>query len=457
MKIFPSSSKVLAAPSLAVSFVWTLAGSAFYAGCQWAVIILLAKLGTAAMVGQYAFAAAIAYPVSLVANLQLRAIFVNDREGRYPFRGMLGTRYVLVAFACLILLFICAFTRSAVNSTALLLVVAASMLVDSISESYFSLLQKCERMDRIARSQIFRGSLGLGAAATTLYYTHSLLWAIGGMLLAKSFVLATYDSGPGTFIIANLNGEAVGELPRFTAVLTRFRPTWDFKRQWEMLWSAFPLGIVSVLVSLNVNIPRYIVEHDLGSHELGIYSALSYIPYAALLFASALGYVAFARLGKLYFERDIRGFKVLLGKMLLIAGGLGAVALLGSAIAGKSIVQIVYRPEYAEHLGLLMWLVATAAMSGLATCVGVAMTATSQFRVQIPLFLTVASVSATTAYVLVPKLGLYGAAIATLASLVVQVIGSYWIVRRALKWRMLTVRERNGEAPVAEPVLASES
>ena len=456
MKIL-GSSKLLKTPSLTVSFVWTLAGSAFYSGCQWAIIILLAKLGTAAMVGQYAFAAAIAYPVSLVANLQLRAIFVNDRAGRYPFRGMLGTRYALVAFAWLVLLATCIFTKSKTNTTALLIVVGASMLVDSISESYFSLLQKCERMDRIARSQIFKGSLGLAAAAVTLYYSHSLVWAVTGMLLAKSFVLATYDAGPGTFKIAKVNGEAVDELPRSAPLVRRFRPQWDLKRQWEMLWAALPLGIVSVLVSLNVNIPRYIVEHNLGSRELGIYSALSYIPYAALLFASALGYVAFARLGKMYFERNIRAFRVLLGKMVLIATGLGTVAFLGTAIAGKTILTIVYRPEYADHVPLLMWLVASAGMSGIATCVGVAMTATSQFRVQIPLFLTVASVSGSTAYLLIPRLGLYGAAIATLASLVVQVIGSYWILERGLKRRTSRTREEEQDARVMEQVLASES
>jgi O-antigen/teichoic acid export membrane protein len=441
-------------PSLTVSFVWTLAGSLVYSGSQWAIIVLLAKLGTPAMVGQYAFAAAIAYPVSLIANLQLRAVFINDHEGRYPFRRMLATRYLLAAFAWFVLLLTCAFTFSNTHATALLLLVGTSMLVDSLSESYFSLLQKSERMDRIARSMISRSFLSLSMAAVALYFTHRLLYAVCGILLGRLMVLIFYDTATETFRITQISRE---ETPTSGAFLERFRPLWNLRSQWGMIWVALPLGGVSVLSSLYLNIPRYMIEHYLGPRELGIYSALNYIPYAALVFASALGYVSYARLSRMYFEWDIRGFKLLLGKMMLIALSLGVSGFLMSAIIGRPILRILYRPEYAEHVDLLLWLVATAGVSCLATCVGVAMTAASQFRPQIPLFLTISAVSVTTAFLLVPRFGLYGAAIAAMASLIVQVIGSSWIVYRALKRRSLPVAEQASASSVVANAFASNS
>ncbi len=444
-------------PSLKVSFAWTLAGSLAYAGSQWTMIILFAKLGSAAMVGQYAFAAAVAYPVSLVANLQLRAVFVNDHEGRYPFRRMLGARYLLAAFAWMLLPFICLCMRSNAQTTALIVLLGSAMLIDSLSESYFSLLQKCERMDRIGRSQMFRSPLCLAVAAVALYFTHSVLYAVCGVLFGRLMILMLYDTAPETFRIGRINSEIRDDLPVSNSPLKRFWPQWSLKSQVEMIWVAVPLGAVSVLASFNLNIPRYVIEHYLGAHELGIYSALSYLPYAAVLFASAIGYVTFARLGKFYFERDIRGFKTLLGRMVLIASGIGVVGFIGCAIAGKLILRILYRPEYAEHSDLLLWLVAVAAMACVATCVGVAMTAASQFRPQIPLFLIISVVSAATAFGLVPRIGLYGAAIAGLASVTVQAAGSYWIVRRALKRRMLGAREDSRDASVVENALVSES
>lgn len=448
-----SATKVIGGRSLTVSFFWTLAGSIVWAGSQWGIVVLLAKLGTPAMVGEYAFAAAIAYPMSLIANLQLRAVFVNDHEGRYPFRRMLATRYLLAALAWIVLLVTSVLTRSTPRATALLLLVGTSMLVDSLSESYFSLLQKNERMDRIARSLISRGLLSLALAAVILYLTHNLLYAVCGVLLGRLTVLAFYDTAIETFRISNI-GEK--ELPASNSFIERFRPRWNLRSQWEMIWVALPLGGVSVLSSFNMNIPRYMIEHYLGPRELGIYSALNYIPYAALLFASALGYVSYARLSRMYFERDIRGFKLLLGKMLLVALSIGSLAFISSALIGRPILRLLYRPEYAEHLDLLLWLVAAAGLSCVATCVGVSMTAASQFRPQLPLFLTIGAVSASAAFLLIPRFGLYGAAMATIASLLVQLIGSSWIVYRALR-RRTAPQSEEADATVVASALASES
>jgi O-antigen/teichoic acid export membrane protein len=266
-----------------------------------------------------------------------------------------------------------------------------------------------------------------------------------------------YDSAPETFQIGRANSEIHDEQPGSERFFGRFRAHWNLKSQWEMVWLALPLGAVSVLASFNLNIPRYVIEHYLGPRELGIYSALSYLPYAAVLFTSALGYVTYARLGKLYFERDIRGFKILVGRMVLIASGIGIAGFVGSALAGKLILRILYGPEYAEHSDLLLWLVAVSAMACVSACVGVAMTAASQFRPQIPLSLIVTVVSAATAFGLVPRIGLYGATIASLSSVTVQAVGGYWIVRRALAMRMLAEREDSGYSSVAANDLVSKS
>jgi O-antigen/teichoic acid export membrane protein len=421
------------------------------------MIVLFAKLGNPVMVGQYAFAAAVAYPISLVANLQLRAVFVNDREGRYPFRRTLGARYLLTAVAWMALPCICLCMRSTRQTTALIVLLGTAMLIDSLSESYFSLLQKCERMDRIARSQMFKAALCLALTVVGLYFTHSVLYAVCGALLGRLVILIFYDTAHETFQIGRANSEIQDEHRASDGFFQRFRPDWNLKSQREMIWLALPLGAASVLASFNLNIPRYMIEHYLGPRELGIYSALSYLPYAALLFASAIGYVSFARLGKLFFERDIRGFRVLSRRMVMIAAGIGIAGFVVSAIAGKPILRLLYRPEYADHKDLLLWLVAAAGLACVSSCMGVAMTASSQFRPQIPLFVTVGIVSGITALWLVPRMGLYGAAIATIASLSVQIVGSYWIVRRALNRRVLAGNEYRADSSVVENALISKS
>ncbi len=444
-----------AIPSLKVSFAWMLAGSLTLALSQWCLIVLFAKLGNAAMVGHYAYAAAIAFPIALIGNLSLRAIFVNDFEGRFPFARMLGARYLLVGLAWAVLLVICALNHAAFQKMATVFIVGTALLLDSLSESYYSMVQKYDRMERMARSQIMRSLLSLTTVATILYLTRNLVYAVCGMLAARSMTLLLYDSAPEAFRIAAAGSEGRELLPDTDTVKTRFAPQWDLRSQFQMIWLALPLGFVNILVSFNSNIPRYIIENYLGPRELGIYSALNYIPQAAIMISTTLASVTFARLSKFYFNRDLVNFRGLLGKNVLICAALGAMALAVSLVAGRQILAILYRPEYAAHWDLLMWLVATGAVACVAACVGSASVAASQFRQQIPLFLAVTSVSAGLSFLLIPPFGLYGAAAASLASMVVQFAGACLIVNRALAKRRQP--QHAPDPSSAAVMLASES
>jgi O-antigen/teichoic acid export membrane protein len=421
----------LTLPSITSAFTWTLSGSVIGAGSQWVLLILLAKLGDSTMVGQFAFAWAVAYPTSLLANLNLRALFVNDWQGRYRFDRMLGARYLLVAAAGLVLLVVCSSLHLRGQQAAVLLLVGAALLIDSLSESYYSLLQKAERMDRIARSLILRSTLSLAVASVMLYATRDLVYSTFGLLFGRLTAFLAYDSAPATFSVPVEGGGFVSSLTPME-VRRHYLPRWELKSQAEMLWLAFPLGIVAVLVSINGNIPRYVIERYLGTREVGIYSALNYIPQAAVLFSTTLGSVAYARLSRFFSYREIRKFKMLLGKMVAVAIVIGLVAFLVSWMVGRQILQLLYSPEYAEKADLLPWLVGTGGIACIAVSIGYAMTAASEFRAQVPLFVFVAGITGITAFLLVPRFGLLGAAMASLVGMITQMSGAFLVLRRAL-------------------------
>src|SRR5262245_13252375 len=70
-------------PSLRTNFLWTLAGNVVYAGCQWGMLIVLAKLGTPAMVGEFSLGLAICAPIFMLSNLNLRGVQATDARGEY--------------------------------------------------------------------------------------------------------------------------------------------------------------------------------------------------------------------------------------------------------------------------------------------------------------------------------------------------------------------------------------
>jgi hypothetical protein len=60
-------------PSLRRNFSWTLLGNVVYSGCQWAMLMVLAKLTRPDQVGQFSLGLAVTAPVILLAGLQLPA------------------------------------------------------------------------------------------------------------------------------------------------------------------------------------------------------------------------------------------------------------------------------------------------------------------------------------------------------------------------------------------------
>lgn len=417
--------------SMTVNFLWTLGGNVIGTGCQWLLIVLLAKLTNPGIVGQLALALAVAGPITFFADFRLRLLYVTDHKGAYDLSEMLGLRVILLCAAVAIVTITCLIAHFSLSVTATVLIVAFSQLTDFLSETYYGELQKRERMDRVAKSLVARNVLAACGFTAIIYLTRNLVLATIALVVARCLVLVFYDSA--------------------TAVLGKalVRPAWNRQRQWTMFVAAVPLAIVALLVSLTGYIPRYVLEADLGKTELGIYSAINYIPAGCGLVVSAIGYAVFARLARHFGNGELADFKKLLAKIVLIYAGIGVSGVLVSVVMGPTVLRIVYGPIYAEKADILRWLMIVAAVQTITTAVQCGITAASRFAIQVPLFATVAFLSFAGCYVLIPRYKLEGAAMAVLIATCVQLCASTTI--------MLTTvakRERELASPGANAVLA---
>jgi O-antigen/teichoic acid export membrane protein len=138
-------------------------------------------------------------------------------------------------------------------------------------------------------------------------------------------------------------------------------------------------------------------------------------------------------------------------KTASIYGGLGVFGILLSLVAGRQMLMIMYRPEYAQHVDLLRWLM----IAGTVQCVTMAMqaglSAACQFRVQVPLFAGVTAFSLMACLVLVRRMGLVGAALAVIISSVVQLCAATSLIFRTMAKRARELEA--GDSPQLEPAL----
>ncbi len=407
--------------SLRCNSAWMLAGNAVYAGCQWAMVAVLARAGTTDMVGQLVLALSVTTPVMAFFMLQLRAVQATDARQAYHFRDYLALRLATTAGAFVALVCIALAYGYRRETTLVIVAAAISAAVDSVSDIVYGLLQQHEQMGRIAQSLIIKGVVSLMAMAAVVVATGSVFYGILAVAATRGGVLIGWD------------------LPNAAAALrsrvapTGLRPRWEARKLLAMAWLSLPLGISMMLIVLLVNIPRYFVDHFAGERALGIFGALDYLGLVGTMVITAMGESAMPRLARCYAAGQTAAFARLLAKLVAVGAALGAVGVAIAILAGRPILSILYGPVYAEHSNVLVWTMIAAAIGYVAAVAGYGVTAAQYFRIQIPSSLLVAAVTAVACWWLVPRAGLTGAAIALCLMCTAQLFSRGLVIAYAMR------------------------
>lgn len=423
--------------SLTADFSWTFVGNAIYAAGQFAILMLLTKLVRPEQVGQYALGLAIVYPAMMLANMQLRSVMNSSANDRAVFGHYLSLRLFTTFAAFAIIFGITQVLRYDLELTEVILLVGVAYGIETISDVYYARLQLHGRMAEISKSLMARAMLSVLALAAITYSTRSLAWGIAGVAAARAIVLFGYDTRERTHVLRRqtkwylLNGELA---PRF-----------DAGEQRQLLWRSLPLGIVVLLTTLNSSIPSFFIKHGVGERDLGIFSALGLAISVGNMAVVSLGQSAFTRLSRAYANGNIAAFGSLLAALLTCGAGLGVCGMLISKFAGREILTLLFRPEYADRADLLPWIMAAGAVLFMAQFVGFGMTAAGFYHSQVYLNI-LANVSLVAAcYWLVPGKGLLGAILAMLIAAIVQLVASAVILASGM-WQKIKVRTETLEA-----------
>jgi O-antigen/teichoic acid export membrane protein len=405
------------------NFVWTLFGSGVYGACQWGMLIALAKLGSADMVGRFALALALCAPVVMFTNLQLRNVQATDARSEYEYRDYLVLRMLSSSLAIALIAAIAALAGYRLEVLLVVLVVASAKVVESLSDVIYGRLQKRERLDLVAISMMLRGPGAVVLFAALIWLTGKVVWGAAGILAAWTLVLIGFD----TVVVRRFADARSGGLAGRT-LGTRLR---EVKR---LAWLSLPLGIVGLLDSLNVNVPRYLIERSLGEAALGHFAAMAYIIVAGNMVIGALSASASPRLSRRYIQ-DISAFKRLIWKLVQFGIAFGVSILLLSVFFGREILSVLYTPEYAAHADVFAWLMLAAAFGYVARFLVWSMTAARYLKAQTPLYAAALLVLSTLCVWLIPTHGLLGAAWAICAGMLALLVGASLVNLHAIRAR----------------------
>ena len=387
-----TTSQSLPELSRRASFGWTLAGRIIYGAAQWGTLVVVAKLGSVTDVGRFSLGLAVTAPVMVFCNMHLRNLYATDATGRFGWATYAQVRRV----TALVGLLVCAVMAASLYEGAAAWViggVALAKAIEMLEDLRYGVFQKFGRMDGFSTSLILRAFAGLGLLAAIMVATEDLRLGVLGMAAAWLGVWLLHDR------------------PRADALLAARGATVEAKGQPRVLvMMALPMGLMWLVDSLNQNIPRYVVEANLGEELLGFYVPMTYVVTVGSAFVFALGAPLAPRLARYVADENAAAFAKLAFALFGLAAALGGIGVLVAATVGDLFLSLAYAESFAAYQAEFVWIMIGGAMHFVLALSMYALTAARLLKTQATVYLAAAVTTAVAALAWVPCAGLMGAA-----------------------------------------------
>lgn len=387
---------------------WLVGGNFVFAFSQWVILIFFARMTNQENLGQYALALAIVTPIFAVGNLQLRPLYILDvnSEQKYTYTHFYYLRLIcsFIALACCLVLGL--FFNV---SILVLLLVGLLKFFESYSDIIYAYYNAHDQTQLISKSLFLKGALSVLAVALGLY-----LFDFYTALILFLFVYIVV-----WLFIDNLYIQKTKEIKKMSLDL-------------GIMKSAIPMGISLGIVTLQSNIPRLFLDQYASIEAVGIFTVLSYFIIVGSIFINSICQYLSPRLTHAW-NHNRAYFKKLLSMALLIAGGLGLIAIFLSYFMGEFVLNLVYGAEYVAYTDAFVLTMVAGFILYLATVLGYTLTAIGFIKQQVYLFSIVLIFSVLVSYLCIPEYGIIGGIYTLMVSYLVQCVLSLLVVLFRLK------------------------
>ncbi|MDV3427634.1 MAG: glycosyltransferase [Bacillota bacterium] len=394
--------------SILKRFSWIFVGNLIYTLSKALMLIIITRLGSPSMVGQYSLSIAITTPLYTFLGLGLRTVYVTDRKDNFDFNNYFNIRLISSVTALFISVIVGLFFGR--ETGLIILSVSLCKFFEFVCDIIFGLFQKLDKMHFIGISKTIKSVLSLFAMGLIFYFTRNLFLSALSAALIWGISLFLYDIP----IMLKHN--------RFNLLINR-------KISLCIVKISLPLGIVLILDTLNAYLPSYFIEGILGSDLLGYYSSIAYLVLSGDIIINSLGESVLPKLSY-YYKESKRSFNDTILKLVTVSVGLGLIALSIVTIWGKSLLTFLYNSEYAGYYNIFIILMASSCVSYISRFLGKGINAAQKFKVQQILYLITLLANAALYAVLIKEYGINGACYVALISSQLVLFGNLLIFKK---------------------------
>lgn len=338
--------------SLKANMFWNSFGSIVYLGCQWLITILVVRLSTGYEdAGALALGMAVSNVFSPIGYFKVRTYQVSDVNNRFSSGDYIGMRILTVTMSLVVML-VYGFATCSYSDLPVVFCYGLFSCGPIIVDVYHGIDQRHMRMDIIGKSLIMRGAF-------------SLICFVGGMVLFRSLTAALLLMTISTFMIIFLYD--IRQCRQFSESL---RPNFSKSTILELFGICFPMVIALLFSSAAPSIPRQMLGEMYGPSILGIYASVA-APVAIIQMGAQYVYAPLIGvLAEHFADRNVSKFIGTIGKVLLAMGVIMIASILLFVVIGKSLLEVLYGADMANHADLLIPLIICTVITALSWFVG---------------------------------------------------------------------------------------
>lgn len=301
-----------------------------FTASQGLILVILARFGGIEQVGFYAFGLAIVSPVFLLCNLRVQDVVAT---GRCDFRQWKDTTFIattssLVGIGASVGI---AMTTGHHEAVPIIAPLSCIKFVESL----------CQLSEGFAQA---RGDLGSAAIATAARSVHQPVTIL--------LVMQKYEVGTALWVAATVL------LVQYLAYDLRLLPLGLQAHMAApsglaaLVVSLAPLGLSAMLLSLNQNLLRVIVQAELSAEALGLFATVAYTVRVGAVAARALAQSATPSIRLAVERSDLTTVRRIVQAVAVRVAGFGLVVSLPLVIFNSEVFTFVFGPAFDPGVSL---------------------------------------------------------------------------------------------------------
>ena len=380
---------------------------------QWGILVILIKFFSTEDVGYFTLAMALAAPIFMLTDMQLKSVLVVEPFGEDDnFRTYQTIRFFTTAIATAGLILYCIFAK---NANKIIIIIILYKAVESSIDILYGYLQKCDKMILMSKLDILKTLSAVTMCTLFAFLSNSIIIALSSLFLVSILY----------YIINNIQVNQLAKL--------KWRI--DGRNVVNIIKKSLPLGISVFFSSYIINYPRISIESICGTEFLAYFGAYSYLAIGMFQIYVPLQIFLRQRLSKYYQTDNKKEFVYKVNKTIFALLAFGGILMIGFWLLGDYVINLLYADSYLEYSGVMYSLIVSQTLTSISGIIAIAVLSFNIYTRQVFISIGTLGVVFITCPYLIGRFGVYGGGYVSIIASVVFLTCYYSIyTSRLRKW-----------------------